>query len=232
MRKTPKKAKPPTPAAASGPPAPAAAAGRAPGRAAAKSAAAESSAAEGVAGRPVESAVRSTVEGTTPKRAPKGSIPAQASTLENHLARQNELAAPVQSLSEIRAELADLTVRIDRERQVRCLPGQDFALDSATGRLIRTDIERLRRIDPATVPQSQTMAYFGELRDVCRRLLAEVCFGDSPARRQSTARNASQVGRQMLPREHFACLDGPAGAAESVDAAGSAGASSTESDSA
>ena len=123
-------------------------------------------------------------------------------------------AEPAESMEQVRAELADLTTRIQRERTVRCLPGHDFALDTATGRLIRADIERLRSIDPAAVAAADTLAYFVDLRNVCRRLLAEVCFGDSPNRRQSPARNSSKVGRQMMPREHFACLDGPASANE------------------
>lgn len=124
--------------------------------------------------------------------------------------RQSSPPEPVEALADVRAELADLTTRIDRERQVRCLPGQDFPLDTAAGRQIKADIERLRSADPASVTVADAVVYFVELRDVCRRLLAEVCFGDSPGRRQATARATSKVGRQMMPREHFTCLDGPA----------------------
>jgi hypothetical protein len=128
---------------------------------------------------------------------------------------------PVESLAGVRAELADLTTRIEHERQVRCLPGQDFPLDTATGRLIKADIERLRGIDPGSVTGAGTLPYFVELRNVCRRLLAEVCFGDSLSRRQTPGRAASNVGRQMMAREHFTCLDGPTAPPPSPDEAAS-----------
>jgi hypothetical protein len=121
-------------------------------------------------------------------------------------------AEPAESLDQVRAELADLAARIERERKVRCLPGQDFPLDTATGRLLKADIERLHAVDPAVVAGGDTLAYFVDLRNVCRRLLAEVCFGDSPSRRQSPGRTIAKVGRQMMPREHFTCLDGPTAA--------------------
>ena len=140
-------------------------------------------------------------------------------------AREEPAPEPV-DLAAVRAELSELTARINYERSVRCFPGEDFPLDSAMGRLIRADIDRICAASPmAAAGLDEFTARLVELRDVCRRLLAEVQFGDAPGRREPAGRIAARAAQPRPPREYYPCLDGPvppehtlAGAADSEGA--------------
>lgn len=144
----------------------------------------------------------------TTKRTAKAPGKAAAKSKAATEAEAEPAVPAVVDLPTLGAELAELAQLIQYERTIRCLPGEDFPLDTATGRLIRADIDQVLAAGDTFAGPQEVVDHLVQLRDVCRRLLSEVRFGDAPGRREPAGRTAARAARPRPPREYYPCLDG------------------------